>query len=377
MFDRLGDDCKDVLLPQARRSTQPAGYPVLAEVSQEGGQSGQCCMQMKRIFVAAVMSIALAKAAGAADGRPASRGPGPEFRAPDKEHWMTSAEMVREFEADGEEAYQIGEGDEIAVEIWDRAELSGKHVVGPDGKITLPVSGCLRIAGQSREQAARAIHDALAPFYLDLTVDVRIERYTSNRIFILGRVSNAGVLQFESPPTLLEAITRAGSLPMSLAAEKAPLTRCAVFRGRDRAIWIDLRELLMQGNLALNLRLRRNDLVYVPDADDRLVYVLGEVLRPGALHMTPHMCLMDAFAQVGGITPEAAASKIHLIRPSTGTERELSFQELLQSNREWNVSLEEGDILYVPSRRVGRVSYWMQKLTPFGSFAVTGATVTK
>jgi polysaccharide biosynthesis/export protein len=334
-------------------------------------------MRMKSIFVAAGMSLALAQAGGAADSRAAAHGPDPEFRAPDKEHWMTSAEMVREFEAGGEEAYQIGEGDEIAVEIWDRVELSGKHVVGPDGKITLPVSGCLRIAGQSREQAASAIHDALAPFYTDLMVDVRIERYTSNRIFILGRVSNAGALQFESPPTLLEAITRAGSLPMSLAAEKPPLTRCAVFRGRDRAIWIDLKELLTQGNLALNLRLKRNDLIYVPDADERLVYVLGEVLRPGALRLTPHMSLMDAFAQAGGVTPEAASSKIHLIRPSTGTDRELSVPELLKSNREWNVSLEEGDILYVPSRRLGRVAYWMQKVSPFSNFVVLGTTLAK
>jgi len=200
---------------------------------------------------------------------------------------------------------------------------------------------------------------------------VRIERYTSSRIFVLGHVSNAGALQFDSPPTLLEAITRAGSL----GAEKAILTRCAVFRGRDRAIWIDLAELLTEGNLALNLRLKRNDLIYIPDADDRLVYVLGEVLKPGPLRLTPHMSLLDAIAQAGGATPDASSTKIHLIRPSCGVDRELSFQELLNANRTLNVSLEQGDILFVPSRRLAHFSYWMQKISPFSSFAVVGSAM--
>jgi polysaccharide export outer membrane protein len=186
-------------------------------------------------------------------------------------------------------------------------------------------------------------------------------------------VSNAGALPFDNPPTLLEALTRAGSL----GAERTALTRCAVFRGRDRAIWIDLTELFTGGNLALNLRLRRNDLVYIPDADDRQIYVLGEVLRPGALRLTPRMSLLDAFAQAGGLTPEAAASTIHLIRPRRGADRELSFQQLMKSNGELNVSLEDGDILYVPSRLMGRVSYWVQKLSPFGTFAVMGSTLRK
>ncbi|HTS32130.1 MAG TPA: polysaccharide biosynthesis/export family protein [Bryobacteraceae bacterium] len=333
-------------------------------------------MHRKTVYLVLAVVLACAPGARAADGKPAGEGLGPDFRAPNKTRGLTPAEAVREFEADGEESYQIGEGDEITVEIWGRAELSGKHVVGPDGKITLPVSGCLRITGQSREEAARAIHDALAPFYADPMVNVRIERYTSSRVFILGRVANAGALQFENPPTLLEAITRAGSLPVAgLGPDKTMLTRCAVFRGRDRVIWIDLKELLMQGNLALNLRLKRNDLIYVPDSDDRLVYVLGEVQRPGALRLTPEMSLMDAYAQAGGATADAASSRIHLIRPSRGADRELSLRGLLQSNRELNVALEDGDIIYVPPRNLARVGYWMQKISPYSSFLLVGAAM--
>lgn len=332
-------------------------------------------MQMKeRILAFIATSIVLARVA---QGQTAGQGLGPGFQAPDKVHRMTPADVVREFEAGDTDDYEIGEGDEITLEVWDHPELSGRHVVGPDGKITVPVSGCLHIAGQSREQAARAVHDALAPFYTDLNVNIRVERYTSSRIFVLGRVSTAGALQFENPPTLLEAITRAGSLPVGLGSEKGTLARCAVFRGRDRVIWVDLKELLIQGNLALNLRLRRNDLIYIPDDDDRLVYVLGEVLRPGALRLTPRMSLMDAFAQAGGLTPDAAATKIHVIRPSSGADRELSFKELLASNGDVNVALEEGDILYVPSRLLAHVSFFMQKISPFTTFAVAGAMVSR
>lgn len=291
---------------------------------------------------------------------------------------LSDAEAVRAFEAPDGDGYTLGEGDEITLEVWGRPEISGKHIVGPDGKITVPVAGTIRVAELTREGAAAVIRKALAPYYVEPAVNLRVDRYTSSRIFILGRVTHAGALQFENPPTLLEAITRAGSLPVGgMGAEKAALTRCAVFRGRERVIWIDLKSLLTQGNLALNLRLRRNDLVYIPDADDQLIYVLGEVQRPGALRLTPDMSFLDAFAQAGGASADGAAGKIHLIRPATGAHREFAFSELMKPRSELNVSLEEGDIIYVAPKFVARVGYWMQKISPLTGFVLLGTALPK
>jgi polysaccharide export outer membrane protein len=301
---------------------------------------------------------------------------GPDFSTHRKERAITPTELVKEFEAPPVDSYRLYGGDEIFIEIWARPELSGKHTLGPDGKITLPVSGVLSLSGLTRDEAQDAIKNALGHYYSDISATVRVDHYSSYHIYVLGRVSNPGALQFESQPTLLEVLTRAGSLPVGgSGAEKAGLVRCAVFRGGDKIVWIDLKTLMTQGNLALNIRLARNDLVYLPDADDQLVYVLGDVQHPGAFRLSADMSFLDAFSLAGGATEDADSKHIALIRPSTGKQREVPLKELLAGNRELNSSLEEGDIIFVPKRGIARFGYILQKTSPVTTFAILGSTL--
>jgi polysaccharide biosynthesis/export protein len=300
------------------------------------------------------------------------------FQARLKNRAFASAEILKQFQSDAGGAYQLGCGDELTLDVWGHPELSGKHQIGPDGRITLPVAGGVRIADLTREESADEIVKAFARFYTNLSVTIRVDHYTSNRIFILGRVTNPGAIFFDRSPTLLEAITRAGSLPVGgMGSEKAALTRCAVFRGRDQVAWIDLKALLTGGNLALNLQLRRDDIVYVPDADDQLVYVLGEVKIPGAIHLTPDMSFLDALSLAGGPTVDASDSKIHLIRPSRELNREIKLDQLLHPDPTQNIALEEGDIIYVPKSRIGKVGYLLQRLGTLSGFAVVGGALAK
>lgn len=53
--------------------------------------------------------------------------------------------------------------------------------MGPDGSITLPLVGTLRVAGLLREEAASAIKEALSLYYANPIVTVRVDDYVSNR----------------------------------------------------------------------------------------------------------------------------------------------------------------------------------------------------
>lgn len=286
------------------------------------------------------------------------------FRPPQKESTTPATlEFLSRFEAEVDGVYRLGEGDEMSVDVWDRPELSGKHLVGPDGKITVPLAGSVRIAGYSRDDAAKLIAETLAHYYFDLAVTVRVEQYVANRVVVLGRVSNPGVVRFETMPTLLEALARAGGLP--ILDKQQLLTRCAVIRGRDRIAWIDLKALLTGTDPSLNLRLRSQDMIYVPDSDETPVYVLGEVKKPGAYRLTPEMSLLDALAQAGGPTEDAVPGTIRLIRPGKGENRELQLDGFLKPDLPHNIVLEEGDVLYAPRRGLADVGYVVQKLNPF------------
>jgi polysaccharide export outer membrane protein len=272
----------------------------------------------------------------------------------------------------------LGKGDEISVEVWSHPELSGKHIIGPDGKITLPVAGVISLVDLSREDAQKAIGEAYSKLYQDLAVTVSVDHYTSYRIFVLGRVGVPGALQFDSQPTLLDVVTRAASLPIGgIGADKAGLGRLEIIRGRDQMIWVDLKVLLAQGNLALNIRLARNDLVYMPDAGDQQVYVLGEVKHPGAFRLTPTMTFLDAFTQAGGLTEDAVEDRIEVVRSVSGEHRQFKLKELLASPQQLNYALEEGDIIYAPRRKMAKFGYVLQKTAALAAFAVIGTIGTR
>lgn len=299
-----------------------------------------------------------------------------EFKALSKSRPLTSTDLVKEFEAPAIDAYRLEPGDQITVDVWSHPELSSQQILGPDGRITVPVYGPLKVSNLTREATQDAISQALAQYYVGLVTTVRVDHYNGFQIFILGRVGIPGALTFTKQPTLLDVLSKAGGLPVGGAgSEKAGLVRCAVFRGRDKIIWIDLKSLLSQGNLALNIRLASGDVIYLPDADDQLVYVLGFVKNPGAFRLTPSMSFLDAMSLAGGPTEDAATSKLALIRGGKEIQHQVPLKQLLAGKGEYNFSLEEGDIIYAPPRGLEKFSYFFQKLSPVTGLAIIGSVL--
>lgn len=285
------------------------------------------------------------------------------FEVPDRSKRISSFDALQTFKEETIQTddYLLFDGDDIFIDIVGRKELSGRHRIGPDGRITLPVAGPVMLRNQTRKQAAETIYKALSPFYLNIYVTVGVEKYTSNRIIVIGRVENPGEIQFDTPPHLLEILAKAGGLP--LLRKEQVLTRCAVIR-KDKILWVDLTRLLT-GDVTLNVPLQRNDVVYIPDATDTSVFVLGAVHQPGVYRLTPQMSFMDALAQAGGVTEDGNTHQLHLIRPHDGVNKRIAMEDLLTPDPELNVAMEEGDIIFVPRSGINKVGYYIQQINPF------------
>lgn len=279
-----------------------------------------------------------------------------------------------QFEEAENALYRVGAGDRLKVDVWGRPELSGEHKVGPDGLIQLPLAGSLKVAGLTQPEMQHEVYAALGKFYVEPSVTTQVTEFNANRVTVLGRVENPGVIQFDQPPTLLETLAKAGSLPV--IDKEATLTRVAVFRGREKIIWVDMRNLLNKGMLNYNIRLKPNDLVYIPDSDDTLVYVMGSVHKPGAYRLTPDMSLLDALAQAGGPDEDAAPEYLALYRPGSEAVQRIPFSNLLTNRPAQNYALNEGDVLYVPRSGLANVGYALRQLLPglafFTFFGTTG-----
>jgi polysaccharide export outer membrane protein len=284
-----------------------------------------------------------------------------------------TAHAISQFDEDPQGRYTIGPGDEVNVTVWARPELSGSHVVGPDGNIQVPFLGSIRVADSTPDQASVKLSSALSEYYLGAYATVTMLNYNGNSVTVLGHVTHPGLLTFNDNPTLLEVLARAGTGQTN--SKTTDITRCAVFRGKDRALWIDLRPLYRGSDLTLNLKMQRGDYVYVPDPSEQLVYVMGQVNKPGGYPLTPNMSFLDALAQAGGPSDAGQPSQIVLARPRKNLQQVVNLKTFLGGDGDANYSLEEGDIIYVPKSGIAKVGYVLQQLNPLTSTVLFAAAI--
>ena len=282
-------------------------------------------------------------------------------------------EALAGIQVPGGNKYILSPGDVVTVTVWGHPELSGKRVIGPDGDIQLPFVGSFKVAGFNADDAGSRLSSALHEDYLNSAASITVDSYNGNQVTVLGHVAHQGVLTFANSPTLLEALAMAGAAPSKDDQSGMP-TRCAIVRGRDRIMWVDLRPLMKGTNLALNIPLQRNDLVFVPDPDDALVYVMGQVKNPGPYPLTANMSFLEALARAGGPNDNAQQGKIVLARPSKNTEQIVDLENNIQKGGT-NYQLEPGDIVYVPKSGLAQLGYFFQQINPLTSMVLFGAAL--
>jgi polysaccharide export outer membrane protein len=134
-------------------------------------------------------------------------------------------------------------------------------------------------------------------------------------------------------------------------------------RGRNKLIWVDLKALL-NGDLAYNIRMKKGDIVFIPDSADTSVYVLGAVITPGSYRLTPGMTILDALAQAGGPSRDAQPREIGVYRAGAGKVEILEFGAIIAPDRQTNFALEDSDVVFVPESGLARFGYAMRQIAP-------------
>jgi polysaccharide export outer membrane protein len=277
------------------------------------------------------------------------------------------------------EEYLVGPGDAIHLAVVGHNELSGPRRVGPDGRITVPLAGTLDLRGLTRAECEGLVRERLAPYFTrQPSVSLDITEYVNNKAYVLGRVEHPGVVDLTGSGTLLQALSQAGGLPVS--EFRSFLSKCAILRGRDQILWVDLKELLQGGNVGLNIPLQNGDIVFIPDAEDAIVFVMGEVHTPGAVPIRTRMDVVQALAQTGGPTEYADLRKIFLVRPEEnggyGAPLQIDLENLIEtSDFAENLELQSGDILYVARSGMGDVEFVLRSIQPALNILILGAAL--
>ena len=283
------------------------------------------------------------------------------------------------------EEYTLGAGDEISLDFPTQPDLNTKTTVGPDGIITLKGAGPVQVAGLTRDGAGKAVGDSLSKYYKDVSVTVSVEKYSSNSVRVIGYVQHPGSYTFEGTPTLLDAIGKAGMIQPQVTSNGSSTSvgpgipeTCTVYRGNNTAVQVQLEKLLHDGSTLADMRLRRNDIVYVPQPQELFVSVLGQVAKPGTIPLTAQSTLTSILAQAGCCNDNGGFNpKIHILQPSTGKDFQISYKDVMTLSGQQEYKRHSGDVIIVPMNGLSKFGVIMQKISPVSTMmslaAIAGA----
>jgi polysaccharide export outer membrane protein len=296
---------------------------------------------------------------------------------------VTAVDPLQACEATSAEEYKLGFGDQISVDVNnDDPKLSGKHTVGPDGRITLGLAGSIDVEGATREEAAEKIKAKLALYYTPPpTVVVGVDIYSSDYVMVMGAVDHPGPMMFDEPPTLLSVISRAGMAQQSgtgiVSTASGVPDRVALFCGSYSVAWEDFKQLLENNDPHIRMPLKRNIVVYVPSPHDRYVAIWGEVKSPGLVQLPEHATVTQMLAEAGGIVTDKSGRlpDIQIIHHHEGSIETVAYADILKAKSEHEVALQSGDIIYVPESKYSRFGVTLEKLSPLISIGTVGALI--
>jgi polysaccharide biosynthesis/export protein len=110
------------------------------------------------------------------------------------------------------EDYVIGEEDMLTVNIWKERDLTGSVVVRPDGRITVPLIGEMKVVGMTPLQLQTQLEERLKPFITVPKVSVAVNQINSRKVYLIGQVVREGTFPINSSMTVLQVLAGAGGL---------------------------------------------------------------------------------------------------------------------------------------------------------------------
>jgi polysaccharide export outer membrane protein len=241
----------------------------------------------------------------------------------------------------------IASGDFLDISEYHTPEFHSSVRVSAEGTVMLPMIGEINVSGMDEQAAAHAIEAALLAkgMLLHPLVSVLVTAYVGQDVSVLGEVSRPGVYPYTYHHRLLDLISAASGL----SSNAGRLVN--IFHSADpktpHAVVLDPSGTDMTSDH--NPELSPGDIVQVSRAG--LVYVVGDVIRPGGFPVDPvqGLTIVQALSLAWGPSLNAAVGHALLIREQKGgrTMIALNLRRMLHG-QDPDQPVQDRDILYVP-----------------------------
>lgn len=259
--------------------------------------------------------------------------------------------------------YVLGPEDRITVQIFAAKDIPDKPIqVQNDGTVTLPMIGQVHAGGLTVEEFQNTLVTAYKKYFKEPEVIVQVNEFRSQPVSVAGNVTRPGVVQLRGNRNLMEVIGQAGGLKADAGdsvlitrnLSEGPIPVSGAFTdptGKYSLAHIDIRSVMDGKDPEANIQIKSHDVITVPRA--RMIYVLGNVGRPGGYIMTENetMSLTRAVALAGGWNKTAALSSAQILRADGGPTRERipANVKKIMENKAPDLQMRPDDILYIPN----------------------------
>ena len=210
----------------------------------------------------------------------------------------------------------LGPGDELSISIWGGVSQTFTRTIDPEGRVMLPESGELQVAGLTLDKAQDAVSGALEPQFRNAHVSVTVARLRTIRIYVVGDVQRPGAYDISSLSSPLTALSAAGG-PTAVGS----LRVMRHYRNEKLIGEIDLYDFLLHGIRGTDDRLQGGDTLLVPPAGAQIA-VYGAVKRPAIYELRNEKTLTALLDNAGGLTVAAALGHITVDRIVANQRRE-------------------------------------------------------
>lgn len=247
-----------------------------------------------------------------------------------------------------DDPYILGPGDQLDLKLYDVPDLSSKLTVLSDGTVSLPLVGNVRVQGLTLSQAEQWFTSLFRKQLQRPQLQLSVAQPRPIRVALVGEVERPGIYslttseastvegapnQISGLPTLVDALQKAGGITLNADLREVTLQRRLPGEApRFKRTNLDLLQLLRKGDQLQNPLLFDGDTIRVARADQPVeeaievasanfspqqiqVYVIGEVVRPGAVQLSANTPLVQGILAAGG--PQfgrANRSNVELVR---------------------------------------------------------------
>jgi len=235
--------------------------------------------------------------------------------------------------------YRLGSGDVVRIVVYQNPDLTLETRVSETGVISYPLLGNVRVGGLGISAAEKLIADGLknGNFVKQPQVTLVLLQVKGNQASVLGQVNRPGRYPIETADMRLTDLLATAGGVATTGGDMLVLTGTRA--GKPFRQEIDLPSVFSaEQNRTKDVLIQNGDVLWVDRAP--IVYIYGEVQRPGPMRLERGMTVMQVLAAGGGLNQRGTERGIRVHRKGADGKVQIVQPGMDDSVR-------DGDVVFV------------------------------